>query len=62
MTPSLSPEKQFLRGPVFLFITLGFAAMYLGVMPTGIVGAACVLLPLALILEPFGDRVPILKD
>lgn len=62
MTSSLSPEKQFLRGPVFLFIALGFAAMYLGVMPTGIIGAACVLLPLALILEPFGDRVPILKD
>lgn len=62
MTHELSPEKRFLRGPVFLFLGLGLLAMYLGVMPTGIIGAACLLLPLAFCLEPFGDRIPILKD
>ncbi len=57
MATNLTPEKQFLRGPAFLFLGLGLTAMYLGV-----IGAACLLLPLALILEPLGDRVPILKD
>lgn len=62
MTTDLSPEKQFLGGPVFLLLGLGFLAMYLGAMPAGIVGAACLLLPLALIVEPLGERIPILKD
>lgn len=62
MTPDLAPEKRFLRGPVFVFLGLGFLAMQLGVMPTGIIGAACLLLPLALILEPLGERAPVLKD
>lgn len=62
MNPILPPEKQFLRGPAFVFLGLGVLAMYLGVMPTGIIGAVCLLLPLALILEPLGERVPILKD
>ena len=62
MTTDLTPDKRFLRGPVFLFLALGFAAMHLGVMPAGIIGVACLLLPLALILEPLGERIPILKD
>ncbi len=62
MTPDLTPEKRFLRGPVYVFLGLGFLAMHLGVMPTGIIGAACLLLPLALVLEPLGERTPILKD
>ncbi len=62
MTPVFPPEKRFLRGPAFVFLGLGVLAMYLGVMPTGIIGAVCLLLPLALILEPLGERVPILKD
>ena len=62
MTPNLAPEKLFLRWPIYLFLSLGLVAMYLGVMPTGIIGVACLLLPLALILEPLGDRIPILKD
>ncbi len=62
MTTDLAPEKRFLRGPAFLLLGLGFLAMHLGVMPAGIVGAACLLLPLAFILEPLGDRIPILKD
>ena len=62
MTTELSAEKRFLRGPVFLFLGLGVLAMYLGVMPAGIIGAACLLLPLAFCLEPLGDRSPILKD
>lgn len=62
MTPNLAPEKLFLRWPVYLFLGLGLLAMYLGVLPAGIIGVACLLLPLALILEPLGDRIPILKD
>ncbi len=62
MTPGPSPEKQFLRGPIYLFLALGWLAMYLGVMPTGIIGVACLLLPLAFILEPLAVRIPILKD
>ena len=62
MTPNLAPEKLFLRWPVGLFLGLGLLAMYLGVLPTGLIGVACLLLPLALILEPLGDRIPILKD
>lgn len=60
--PNLTSEQQFLRGPIYLFLSLGLLAMYLGVMPTGIIGAACLLLPLARILEPLGERIPILKD
>lgn len=62
MTTELTIEKRFLRGPVYAFLGLGFLAMYLGVMPAGIIGAACLLMPLALILEPLGERIPILKD
>ena len=62
MTTTLTAEKQFLRGPAYVFLGLGFLAMYLGVLPTGIIGAACLILPLALILEPLGERIPILKD
>ncbi len=51
-----------MRGPIYLFLGLGLVAMYLGVLPTGIIGVACVLLPLALVLEPLGERTPILKD
>ncbi|MSU25470.1 MAG: hypothetical protein EXS32_16815 [Opitutus sp.] len=62
MTSDLTPEKRFLRGPVYVFLGLGFEAMHLGVMPTGIIGAACLLPPLALVLEPLSERTPILKD
>jgi Na+/citrate or Na+/malate symporter len=62
MTPNLAPEKLFLRWPIYLFLGLGLLAMYLGAMPAGIIGVACLLLPLALLLEPLGDRIPILKD
>ena len=62
MTPDIAPEKLFLRRPVFVFLGLGALAMYLGVLPTGMIGIACLLLPLALVLEPLGDRIPILKD
>ncbi len=62
MSTDLSPEKKFLRGPVFILLGLGLLAIYLSVMPTGIVGAACLLLPMALIVEPLGDRIPVLKD
>ncbi len=47
-TANQSPEKQFLRGPVFILLGLGLLAMYLNAMPTGIVGAACLLLPLVI--------------
>jgi len=62
MTPDLAPERLFLRWPIYLFLGLGFLAMFLGVLPAGIIGVACLLLPLAFILEPLGERTPILKD
>jgi malate:Na+ symporter len=62
MHTELTTQTRFLRGPAFLFLGLGFLAMYLGVMPAGIIGAACLLLPLAYILEPVGERIPIVKD
>ncbi|MBM3852288.1 MAG: citrate:sodium symporter, partial [Verrucomicrobia bacterium] len=62
MTPGLDPQKQFLRGPIYLFLCVGLLAMYLKVLPTGIIGVACLLLPLALVLEPLAERIPILKD
>lgn len=43
-------------------MAIGALAMYLGVLPTGVIGIACLLLPLALVLEPLGERLPILKD
>jgi Na+/citrate or Na+/malate symporter len=62
MTQNLAPEKLFLRWPIYVFLGLGFLAMFLGVLPAGIIGVACLLLPLALVLEPLGERMPILKD
>jgi hypothetical protein len=62
MRTDLSPDKQFLRGPVFLFLGLGFFAMYLGVFLAGIIGVVCLLVPLAFALEPTAERIPILKD
>ena len=62
MTPNFAPEKLFLRWPVTIFLGLGLLAMYLGVLPTGIIGVACLLVPMALVVEPLGDRIPILKD
>jgi Na+/citrate or Na+/malate symporter len=62
MTPNPNPETRFLRGPIYLFLALALLAMYLGVLPTGIIGVACLLLPLAFILEPLSERIPILKD
>jgi len=62
MTNSLTPEKQLLRGPVYIFLGLGLLSMYLGVLPAGLIGVACLLLPLAFVVEPLGERTPILKD
>ena len=62
MTNNLPPEKLFLRWPIYIFLGLGLLSMYLGVLPAGIIGVACLLLPLALVLEPLGERTPILKD
>jgi malate:Na+ symporter len=62
MTPGPSLDRLFLRGPVPVFLALGVLAMYLGVLPTGIIGVACLLLPLAILLERLGERTPVLKD
>jgi malate:Na+ symporter len=64
-TVSLSEEdiyQKFMGWPVFLCLTISVAAMYLGVLPKGIIGGMCLLLPLGLILEKIGARIPILKD
>lgn len=53
--------KKFMRLPVFLILGVGFLAMYLGVLPTGMIGGMCLLLPLALIIERIGQHTPILK-
>ena len=62
MTNNLTPEKTFLRGPIYIFLGLGLLSMYLGVLPAGLIGVACLLLPLAFLVEPLGERTPILKD
>lgn len=64
-TVSLSEEdiyQKFMGWPVFLCLAISVAAMYLGVLPKGIIGGMCLLLPLGLILEKIGARIPILKD
>ena len=55
-------SRKFLRLPVFIVLAVSLAAMYLGVMPEGIIGNLCILLPLALILDWVGGKIPILKD
>ena len=53
---------QFMRFPVFIVLVIAIIAMFLGVLPAGMIGGMCCLLPLALILEKVGARIPILKD
>ncbi len=55
MTDNLTPEKRFLSWPIYIFLGLGLLAMVLGVLPAGLIGVACLLLPLALVLEPLGE-------
>ncbi len=62
MTNNRTPEKTFLCGPIYIFLGLGLLSMYLGVLPAGLIGVACLLLPLAFVVEPLGERTPILKD
>ena len=54
--------KKFMRLPVFIVLGVAALAMFLGVMPAGMIGGMCFLLPLALILQVIGAKVPILKD
>ncbi len=53
---------KFMRLPVFLVLGIAALALYLGVLPAGMIGGMCCLLPLALILEKVGTKIPILKD
>ncbi len=55
-------RKRFMRLPVFIVLGIAALAMFLGVMPAGMIGGMCFLLPLALILQIVGAKVPILKD
>lgn len=49
--------------PVFLGLTVVVvAAMYLGVLPKGMVGGFAVVMMLGFLLEYIGDRLPIIKD
>ena len=54
--------RRFMRLPVFLCLAIAGAAAYLDVLPKGLIGGMCLLLPLGLILERIGARIPILKD
>lgn len=54
--------QRFMRFPVFIVLAIAIVAMFLGVLPAGMIGGMCCLLPLALILEKIGARIPILKD
>jgi Na+/citrate or Na+/malate symporter len=62
MNMNETTQIQFLRWPVFICLAIGALAMLLGELPTGMIGGMCLLLPLALILEQVGARIPILKD
>lgn len=53
---------QFMRWPIYVCLAIGALAMYLGVLPTGMIGGMCLLLPLALLVERAGRHIPILKD
>jgi len=55
-------QKRFMRLPILLVLGVNAVAMYLDVMPKGMIGGMCFLLPLALILEGIGKRIPILKS
>jgi len=55
-------QKQFMRLPILLVLGISTVAMYLEVLPTGMIGGMCFLLPLALILERIGARIPILRS
>ena len=64
-TPLLRDEdiqKQFMRLPVLLVLGISVVAMYFEVLPKGMIGGMCFLLPLALILERIGARIPILRS
>lgn len=64
-TPLLQDEdiqKRFMRLPVLLVLGISAVAMYLEVLPKGMIGGMCFLLPLALILERIGARIPILRS
>lgn len=47
-------QKQFMRLPILLVLGISAVAMYLEVLPKGMIGGMCFLLPLALILERIG--------
>jgi len=54
--------RRFMRLPVFLCLAIAGAAAYLDVLPKGLIGGMCLLLPLGLMLEKVGGRIPVLKD
>jgi Na+/citrate or Na+/malate symporter len=54
--------RRFMRLPVFLCLAIAGAAAHLDVLPKGLIGGMCLLLPLGLMLERVGARIPVLKD
>jgi len=54
--------RRFMGLPVFLCLAIASAAAYLDVLPKGLIGGMCLLLPLGLVLERIGARIPVLKD
>ena len=47
--------------PLALMMVIGGVAMYLNILPTGLIGVMCLLFPFALILERFGNWLPVWK-
>jgi malate:Na+ symporter len=58
---NIEPQKPFssLYFPLVAMMIIGAAAMYLNVLPSGLIGMMCLMMPLALILERFGNWLPI---
>ena len=54
--------RRFMRLPVFLCVAIAGAAAYLDVLPKGLIGGMGLLLPLGLLLERVGARIPVLVE
>jgi len=54
--------RRFMGLPVFLCLAIAGAAAYLDVLPKGLIGGMCLLLPLGLVLEGVGARISFMHE